>query len=68
MARRTEIQFNIDDEGNVSIEVKGAPGSECEKITREIEEALGVVTSRERTSEFYVQPAVVDETISVGEE
>ncbi|MEY3012222.1 MAG: hypothetical protein RIT45_957 [Pseudomonadota bacterium] len=55
MAKRREIQFSIDDEGNVSIEVKGVAGAECERITREIEEALGIVTSREKTSEFYIQ-------------
>ncbi len=55
MASRKQIQFTIDDEGNVSIQVSGAPGGECEKLTREIEEALGVVSSRERTSEFYIQ-------------
>jgi hypothetical protein len=55
MAKRREIQFKIDDDGNVSIEVKGATGSECERITREIEEALGIVQSRERTSEFYIE-------------
>lgn len=55
MAKRREIQFSIDDEGNVSIEVKGVAGGDCERITREIEEALGIVTNRERTSEFYIQ-------------
>lgn len=67
MANRREIQFDIDDAGNVSIQVKGVPGGECEKITREIEEALGIVTSRERTSEFYVQ-TTVDETLTVDDE
>ncbi len=55
MATRKQIDFTIDDEGNVSITVKGAPGGECEKITREIEEALGIVTERSRTSEYYIE-------------
>lgn len=54
MAKRREIQFKIDDEGNVSVEVKGVSGPECERITREMEEALGIVSQRTRTSEYYI--------------
>ena len=55
MATRKQIDFTIDDEGNVSIEVKGVAGADCEKLTREIEEALGIVSERSRTSEYYIQ-------------
>ena len=64
MAKRREIQFSIDEEGNVSLQVKGAEGGECEALTRDIEEALGVVSSRERTSEFYIQ-GETEETIEL---
>jgi len=64
MAKRREIQFKIDDEGNVSIEVKGVSGPECERITREIEEAIGIVSTRDRTSEYYI-PAETTEKISL---
>jgi len=67
MAKRREIQFSIDEEGNVSLQVKGAEGGECEALTRDIEEALGVVSSRERTSEFYIESST-DETISLDSE
>ena len=67
MAKRREIQFSIDEEGNVSLQVKGAEGGECEALTREIEAALGVVSSRERTSEFYIQ-SESEETISLDSE
>ena len=39
-------------------------GPECERITREIEEAIGIVSTRERTSEFYI-PAETTEKISL---
>ena len=55
MASRKQIDFTIDEEGNVSIQVKGVAGAECEKLTREIEEALGIVSERTRTSEYYIQ-------------
>lgn len=67
MAKRREIQFSIDEEGNVSLQVKGAEGGECEALTRDIEAALGVVSSRERTSEYYIQ-AESEETISLDGE
>ena len=55
MAPRKQIDFTIDEEGNVSIQVKGVAGAECEKLTREIEAALGIVSERTRTSEYYIQ-------------
>ncbi|HAN32080.1 MAG TPA: hypothetical protein DCQ06_10825 [Myxococcales bacterium] len=67
MAKRREIQFTIDDEGNVSLQVKGVEGADCESLTRDIEEALGVVRSRERTSEYYI-PSQTEETLSLEDE
>ncbi len=62
MANRREIQFTIDDNGEVSIQVLGVKGPECERITREIELALGVVSSRQHTSEYYQE---VEKTVIV---
>ena len=53
MANRREIQFTIDENGEVSIQVLGVKGAECEKLTREIEEALGIVQVRQHTSEYW---------------
>lgn len=55
MAEKHEIQFTIDDDGNVSFEVKGVKGKKCLEITKDIEEALGVVVNREHTGEYYQQ-------------
>lgn len=63
MATRREIQFTIDDNGEVSIKVLGVKGDECERITREIELALGVVSVRQHTSEYYQQ---TDTGVTVG--
>ncbi|MSQ85059.1 MAG: DUF2997 domain-containing protein [Myxococcales bacterium] len=63
MATRREIQFTIDDNGEVSIKVLGVKGDECERITREIELALGVVSERRHTSEYYQQ---TDTGVTVG--
>ena len=66
MASRKQIDFTIDEEGNVSIEVKGVAGADCEKLTREIEEALGIVSERSRTSEYYI-PTTQTEKISLDD-
>ena len=53
MATKKDIFFTIDENGEVKIEVKGAPGEDCLKLTKEIEEALGIVEERSMTAEFY---------------
>ncbi|MFZ4576995.1 MAG: DUF2997 domain-containing protein [Myxococcota bacterium] len=66
MATRREIEFTIDDNGEVSIKVVGLKGPECERLTREIELALGVVSTRQHTSEYY-QESVVTEKVATGD-
>jgi Protein of unknown function (DUF2997) len=53
MAKRIAVE--IDNEGEVKIEVFGATGAECEALTSEIEAALGKVTDRKRKREYYQQ-------------
>ncbi len=54
--KKQELEFSIDDDGKISIKVIGAQGAECLELTKAIEEALGVVTDRKKTPDFYVQP------------
>jgi DNA-binding transcriptional regulator LsrR (DeoR family) len=63
MATKKDIFFTIDENGEVKIEVKGAPGEDCMKLTKEIEEALGLVGERTMTSEYFQKE---DQTIEVG--
>jgi hypothetical protein len=53
MAKRIEAE--ISEEGEVTLEVFGATGSECEMMTADIEKALGKTTDRKRTREYYQQ-------------
>ena len=53
MAQKTDIVFDIDPDGNITITVEGVKGKDCEKITQELEESLGVVIDRQFTSEYY---------------
>ena len=56
MAQRT-IRFRIRPDGRVEELVEGVQGSACESLTERIEDRLGSVQQRRRTSEaFAAQP------------
>jgi hypothetical protein len=48
-----EVEIRVDREGNVAIHVQGVRGEECTWITKSIEEALGDLTDRTLSGEFY---------------
>lgn len=50
-----EMEITIDAHGKVSIKVAGVKGGKCLDITKPLEDALGEVTVREMTSEYYEQ-------------
>lgn len=68
MAERHELQIEITPDGEVKITVKGASGEACLDLTRSIEEELGVVTDRVKTSEFYQNETTVTDVVKVGED
>ena len=47
------IIFRIDQDGNVTEEVQGVTNDTCIDITKEIEDTLGNVKSRELKPEYY---------------
>ena len=57
------IKFMIRQDGTVTEEVIGAVGNECENLTRNIEEKLGVVQTVEHKPEYYKAAISVEETI-----
>ena len=61
MSQQT-IKFAIKQDGTVTEEVIGAVGNECENLTRNIEEKLGVVQIVEHKPEYY-QSVTIEETI-----
>jgi hypothetical protein len=50
------LEFIIYPDGRVKEMVTGVVGCSCEEVTRKIEEQLGVIVSRETTSEYFAQP------------
>jgi len=54
-----EIQIEIDQQGNVQVEVSGAEGGKCLDLTKHMEQLLGgEISQRKFTREYYIQEAV----------
>ncbi|KKN90948.1 hypothetical protein LCGC14_0225320 [marine sediment metagenome] len=50
-----EMIIDIDNEGNMRIEVNGVKSDKCLKETKELEDKLGVVTKRDKKPDFYAK-------------
>lgn len=57
MTNKQELDISIDSEGNVSINVIGTKGKKCLELTKDLEEALGIVINRETKPQFYESEA-----------
>ena len=55
-----ELEITIDNDGNVTIKVIDGDGETCVELTKELEEALGLVTDRRLTSEYYEETETVE--------
>ncbi len=64
MAQHT-IKFIIKQDGTVTEEVIGTVGNECESLTKNIEEKLGVVQRVEHKPEYYQQKQTTGENVSL---
>lgn len=53
MAEKQELEISIAEDGSVVINVIGAKGKKCLDLTKELEESLGLVSSRETKPSFY---------------
>ena len=68
MAVRQEIDIQIMPDGEVKLVVRGAPGEACLDLTKKLEEELGVVIERQKTSEFYQSEVDVADVVKIGED
>ena len=60
MADRHDLHIRIDENGEVSIEVKGVDGPQCVLMTRELEEELGIVREQVKHSEYYKEETTAE--------
>ena len=66
MAKKDELEISISNDGEVSINVIGAKGKKCLDLTKDLEEALGIVTNRETKPQFYEQDTENNTYINTG--
>ena len=59
------IKFTIKQDGTVTEEVIGAVGNECENLTKNIEDKLGVVQRVEHKPEYYQQKQTIEDNVSL---
>ena len=59
------IKFTIRQDGTVTEEVMGVVGTDCENLTKTIEERLGVVEKVEKKPEYYQQKQTTEENVSL---
>ena len=64
MSQQT-IKFTIKQDGTVTEEVIGVVGNECESLTKNIEEKLGVVQRVEHKPEYYQQKQTIEDHVSL---
>lgn len=53
MKKQGQIVVTIDTDGSTVVKVEGCPGKTCERLTADLEAALGSVKKNVRTQEFY---------------
>ena len=63
MADKVEIVVTIAPDGSVHLETHGLKGQSCMAETEGLEKALGKVSRRERTSEYYQQASGTRTTV-----
>jgi hypothetical protein len=68
MAVKHELEIEISPTGEIQLKVKGIAGEGCLELTKALEEALGIVLEREKTSEYYQAEIDVEEAVTVGED
>jgi hypothetical protein len=57
VAEKIEIELLFTPDGEVRLETRGLKGKTCLDETESLERALGTVKERQKTSEYYQQPA-----------
>ena len=53
MVKAEELEIVIDEEGEVKIMVHGIKGKKCIEFSKFLEDSIGEVKERRKTSEFY---------------
>jgi hypothetical protein len=61
-----EMEITIDNEGRIHVKVNGAHGADCLALTKNLEDATGVVEERVYSPAYYEQPLTIQEHRKLG--
>ena len=54
MATQTKVRITISADGKqMEQQVEGVKGTQCDLVTKKIEDSLGIVVNKKHTSDFY---------------
>jgi hypothetical protein len=65
MSEQQKIKFTIRQDGTVTEEVMGVVGTECENLTKRVEERLGEVQNVQHKQEYYQQKVTTEEDVTL---
>lgn len=55
MADKHDLNITISETGEIEVKVEGINGPKCIELTKELEDQLGDIISKEKTSSYYKQ-------------
>tara|TARA_Y100001963_G_C6689610_1_gene403988 strand:+ start:290 stop:502 length:213 start_codon:yes stop_codon:yes gene_type:complete len=65
MGEQQKIKFTIRQDGTVTEEVMGVVGTDCENLTKRVEERLGEVQNVQHKPEYYQQKVTTEEDVTL---
>ena len=65
MGEQQKIKFTIRQDGTVTEEVMGVVGTDCENLTKRVEERLGEVQNVQHKQEDYQQKVTTEEDVTL---
>ena len=63
MADKHDLNITISETGEIEIKVEGISGPKCIELTKDLENELGIIISREKTSSYYKQDVNINTDI-----
>jgi hypothetical protein len=63
MAEKHDLNITISETGEIEIKVEGINGPKCIELTKDLENELGQIISREKTSSYYKQDVNINTDI-----
>ena len=68
MAKKQELEITISETGDITLNVLGSKGKKCMELTKDLEEALGLVRSVEKKVEYYEEEERQEESVTLKDE